>query len=52
VDGAQKAAVLNALMKAEPHAAHFDVSAPAHLPHQGVDAVFGQAARLRPWLNG
>jgi cell division protein FtsQ len=28
-DGARKAAVLNALMKVEPHAAHFDVSAPS-----------------------
>jgi cell division protein FtsQ len=27
-DGARKAAVLTALMKAEPHAAHYDVSAP------------------------
>jgi len=28
-DGAQKAAVLTALMKAQPQAAHFDVSAPS-----------------------
>jgi len=28
-DGARKAAVVTALMKAEPHAAHFDVSAPS-----------------------
>jgi cell division protein FtsQ len=27
-DGARKAAVLTALAKAQPHAAHFDVSAP------------------------